>query len=91
MNFSILTPLPHTQVPIVGRVGGGGQNLFAYCGRCVWIWTLVLNIFFCLWTPELMAGVPGPNSRYPWSAPLCMGPASEDFHVFTLHRLFSGT
>ena len=34
----ILTPAPpRTWVPLF--LGGGGQNFFAYCGRCVCLWT----------------------------------------------------
>ena len=36
-----------------------------------------------------MAGVPGPNSRYPKSAPSILPLASEDFALFTLDMLFS--
>ena len=42
MNFSFLTPFaPRTQEPLFGGWGGvpgggGGQNLFAYSGCCVW-------------------------------------------------------
>ena len=38
-----------------------------------------------------MAGVPGPNSRYPQSPPPIWPLANEDLAVFTLDRLFSGT
>ena len=38
-----------------------------------------------------MAGVPGPNSRYPQSPPNVWPVANEDLAVFTLDRLFSGT
>ena len=38
-----------------------------------------------------MAGVPGPNSRYPQLAPPIWPLAGEDLAVFTLDRLFSGT
>ena len=54
MNFSILTLLtPHTRVPLFGgvEVGGGGQNYFPYCGRCVWIWTRVWGDFFLVYGP----------------------------------------
>ena len=38
MIFWILTPPPPgTWVPLLG----GGSNFFAYCGRCVCIWTWV--------------------------------------------------
>ena len=37
-----------------GAGGGKGQNFFAYCGRCVWIWTRVLTNFF------LVYGIPNP-------------------------------
>ena len=37
-----------------------------------------------------MAGVPGPNSRYPQSPPNIWPLANEDLAVFTLDRLFSG-
>ena len=45
--------------------------------------------FFLVWTPLPVAGVPGPNSRYPWSPPWPR--AIEGSAVFTLVRVFSGT
>ena len=38
-----------------------------------------------------MAGVPGPNSRYPQSPPPIWPLAGEDLAVFTPDRLFSDT
>ena len=50
------------------------------------------RIFSYIWTPQPMAGVPGPNFGYPQSPPPPPPHmANEDLAVFTLGGLFSGT
>ena len=68
--------------------GQNGQNFFADCGRCVWIWTWVLNNFFLVYgAPNPWWGSPGPNSRYPQSPP----PPPPLWALAGEDRLFSGT
>ena len=88
MIFWILTPvLPRTWVP---PFWGGGQNFFAYCGRCVCIWTWVLKNFFLENDPLTHGGGPGSQLRVPPVRPPHMAPCGEDLAVFTVDRLFSG-
>ena len=83
MIFWILNPVPPR--------GGGGQKFFVYA---VCVFGPGSGRTFLLYMDPLMAGVPGPNSRYPPVAPPpppIWPLASEDLTVFTLDRLFNGT
>ena len=85
MNSSILTPpAPRTWVPLF--LGGGGQNCFAYSGRCVWIHTHGRGDFFLVHgPPNLWQGsrvrTPGTPGRPPLRA---LG--GGDLAVFTLGK-----
>ena len=80
MNFLILTPLsPRILVPHFwgGGVGGGGGGAKLLCMLRLLCVDLDLgpdHFFSCIWTPQPMAGVLGPNSGYPRLAPP-MGPS----------------
>ena len=75
-----------------GGVGGGGQNFFVYCGRCVCIWTWVLEKFFLVYgPPNPWRGSRVPSPGTPSHPPPIWPLANEDLAVFTLDRLFSGT
>ena len=63
-------------------MGGGSKLLCILWPLCVYLG--FLRNFFLVYGPPNPWGVPGPNSRYPQLA-------SEDFAVFTLDGLFSGT
>ena len=72
---------------------GWGQNFFAYCARCVCIWTWSLENFFLVYGPSnpwqgSRVPTPGTPSRPP---PPLWPLAGEDLAVFTLARLFRGT
>ena len=94
MIFWILTPVPppppRTWVPLLG--GEGGQSVFAYSGRCVYLDLGPGELFF-LYMDLLTHGggsrVPTPGTLSP--PPTIWPLASEDLAVFTLGRLFSGT
>ena len=49
--------------------GGGGQNFFAYCGRCMCIWTWVLKNFFLVYGPPNPWRGPGSQLQVPPGAP----------------------
>ena len=67
------------------------QNFFAYCGRCVCIWTWVLQNFFLVYgSPNPWWG-PGSQLQVPLVGPPIWPLANEDLAVFTLDRLFRGT
>ena len=90
MIFSILTPVPpRTCVPLFW---GGSKLLCVLWPLCVYLDLGPEELFSCIWTPEPMAGVPGPNSGYPQPPPPPphMAP-SEDLAVFTLGKVFSDT
>ena len=93
MNFSILTTLTPLYLGTAFLGGGwGGQNFFADCSSCVGIWTWVLSNFFLVYGPPnpwrgLQIPTLGTTSPPPRIWPL----ACEDFGVFTLVWLLSGT
>ena len=81
MNFLILTPLtPRTLVPPF--LGGESKLLCVLRPLCLDFDLGPEQLFSCIWTPNPWR-VPGPNSRYPRSAPLC----SEDLAVFKLQAV----
>ena len=82
MNFSMQNGVPW----------GGGQNFFVNCCCWVWIWTWDLKKFFLVYGPLTRGGGPGSELQVPLPPPPPPWPLTgEDFTVFVLVRLFSGT
>ena len=72
MIFWVLTPVPppHLGTPFLGGGVGGSKLLCVLWPLCVYLDVGPEELLSCIWTPYPIAGVPGPNSRYPsWLPP----------------------
>ena len=82
---------PHLGTPFFGG-GEGGQNFFAYCGRCVCIWTWVLRTFFLYMDPLTHGGGPGSQLQTPLvgppTLPLRTLPFSHGIGCLVAHESF---